>query len=338
MSLSTEHKRYAKISVATVATLMAGYALYKFWRGAKKPLGQEEFYDGGEDYIYYSIINRTNEFTGLGEYPQLIEDVCPLSGRKYRRGNPKDDLEPVKLRNEIMWKHVREHMPKDGKKLRVLELGSGRGSLSRFLAMKLKEIGRLEVMVALNISKNENDHNLQEARKVGLSTAEFQVRHENFDDLSGLEDESYDLIVSNDALVHASDHTMIGKEIARLLSKGGVTIFSDVLACKGVDPSTQLQEIVKRLHLATLPSLEIYDTSLRGAGLTKVLLKGDQGHNIVGHFGMQLYTASVYRREQLLGPNGVSKQFLEDKIKGINAWIDCGQNKLIEQGWFIYKK
>ena len=52
-------------------------------------------------------------------------------------------------------------MPKDGRKIRALELGSGRGSLTRHLATQLREINRLEVMVATNLSERENAHHIE---------------------------------------------------------------------------------------------------------------------------------------------------------------------------------
>jgi len=54
---------------------------------------------------------------------------------------------------------------------------------------------------------------------------------ENFDDLSGFQDDSYDVIFSNDALYHSHDHPKLAKEMARICKKGGVVCFTDYLVC-----------------------------------------------------------------------------------------------------------
>ena len=53
---------------------------------------------------------------------------------------------------------------------------------------------------------------------------------------------------------------------------------------------------------------------------------------------MQLYTAREYKKEEFLGPCGISQEFYDYKVKGIESWLDfCDQN-LLEQAYFVYKK
>jgi len=44
-----------------------------------------------------------------------------------------------------------------------------------------------------------------------------------------LEDASFDLIFSNDAMIHTADPKKLMEEIARLLTPGGITVFSDIV-------------------------------------------------------------------------------------------------------------
>jgi hypothetical protein len=44
----------------------------------------------------------------------------------------------------------------------------------------------------------------------------------------------------------------------------------------------------------------------------------------------------VYKKDELLGPNGISKEFYDYKVKGVHSWLDCCD--ILEQGYFIYKK
>lgn len=109
-----------------------------------------------------------------------------------------------------MWKHVLENMPKD-RKIRGIELGSGRGNLSRYIALKLHQMGKLESWEGVNLAATENKSNLGLAKEMGIPVDKYKVLRKNFDDLSFLKDDYYDVIVSNEALYHAMDHAYIGR-------------------------------------------------------------------------------------------------------------------------------
>lgn len=59
---------------------------------------------------------------------------------------------------------------------------------------------------------------------------------------------------------------------------------------------------------------------------------------IIKHYGMVLYSATELKRDELLGPNGVSAQFLDKQIEGLHKWVECGIEGLVQQGWFVYRK
>jgi len=52
--------------------------------------------------------------------------------------------------------HEQQGIPK---KLKCLELGSGRGGLTRFMAKELSKKNMLDSMMAGNISERENEYN-----------------------------------------------------------------------------------------------------------------------------------------------------------------------------------
>ena len=115
------------------ATAVAGYAIYRLLKKSSGKLGQEEFYDRTEDYKWYSLINRSADYTGLGVYPTEKQEKCPVTGRVYLRGDPSNDLEPYTLRDAKMWQYVNQYKPK-GRAIVGMELGAGRGTLCRHLA------------------------------------------------------------------------------------------------------------------------------------------------------------------------------------------------------------
>jgi hypothetical protein len=134
-------------------------------------LGSEFVYDGDEGMRYGNWINHTDDYTGTGLFPEEVTEINPLNGLAYRRGKGKTYAEPFEIRDNYMLKLVKDNMP--DRKLNVLELGSGRGGLSRFLAKNLMDINRLEKLTALNISDKENEMNVERAQKEGIPAEMF---------------------------------------------------------------------------------------------------------------------------------------------------------------------
>jgi len=143
---------------------------------------------------------------------------------------------------------------------------------------------------------------------VGIPDENFRVDHASFDDLQ-YEDDSFDLIFSNEAFLHSADKTKLMQSIARLLRKDGVTVFSDILEAPNVDQA-KLQDVYSRLDLTSMGNHELYDRALTEAGLQRVMKEVDSTP-IIKHYGMILYSATALKRDELLGPGGVSEAFLE---------------------------
>ena len=93
--------------------------------------------------------------------------------------------------------------------MKIIELGSGRGGFARHIARELLKIDVLEKFVATNISIRENLYNQQKAKEEGLNADVYQVRHLSFDNLEGLDDCSFDVICSNEAILYSSDKSKL---------------------------------------------------------------------------------------------------------------------------------
>ena len=227
-------------------------------------------------------------------------------------------------------------MPAD-RKLKVIELGSGRGGLSRYLVTELLKLDKLESFIATNLSETENAYNLAEAKKAGIPEDKLSVIKKNFDDMGDYADGSFDLVVSNDSIIHTADPAKLMQSIARLLSAGGLVVFSDIVEGPTATRE-QLADLYERYQLINMGSAKVYDETLQACGLKKVLCETDKGEAVWRHFGLQLYSATVTKREKLLGPDGISPEFLEYKINGLHNWLNLSMNGLIEEGWFVYTK
>jgi len=136
-------------------------------------IAMAKYYGGEEEFKWFSIINRS-DYTGCGLFTEEVDEVDPETGRKYRRGNSLDDDAPYLMRDERMWDLIKSNMPKN-RKIRIIELGSGRGSSARYLAKKLLEMNKLEIMVCTNIGEFENEYNRSMASKAGIPENKYKV-------------------------------------------------------------------------------------------------------------------------------------------------------------------
>lgn len=120
-------------------------------------IASETYYDSDCGFKYYSIINSV-DYSGMGIFPELVAETDQKTGKEYQRGDGLSVRDATIERDLKMLALILEHISKD-KKVRVLELGSGRGGLSRFISQELLKVDRLELMIATNISDKENDYN-----------------------------------------------------------------------------------------------------------------------------------------------------------------------------------
>lgn len=219
----------------------------------------ERVYDEQYGINYGNIINGSPDYTGCGLFPEEAEAVDP-SGFKYKYGMSTDPLEPFRLRDAKMLKLITDNMPLD-RKLRAIELGSGRGGLSRYLVQELIKLDKLESYVATNLSETENAYNMDEARKLGIPSDKLEVIKKNFDDMSDYADGSFDLIVSNDSIIHTADPEKLMRSIARLLSHDGIVVFSDIVEGPTATKE-QLADLYNRYQLINMGTAKIYDETL----------------------------------------------------------------------------
>lgn len=93
----------------------------------------------------------------------------------------------------------------------------------------------------------------------------------NFDEIEtydNLKPDSLDVIFGNDTFLHSSDKTKLVSELAKLLRKDGVLIFTDILEQPNSNKE-MLNGIYSRLNLQSLASAAQYETDLESAGLKK---------------------------------------------------------------------
>src|SRR6056297_454104 len=144
---------------------------------------------------------------------------------------------------------------------RILDIGAGFGGAARYLA---RTFGCQ--VVALNLSEAENDRNREMNREQGVDHL-IEVVDASFEDIP-YQDKSFDLVWSQDAILHSGDRPKVLAEVARVLKPGGRFVFTDPMMADDC-PQGVLQPILDRIHLETLGSPGFYREQARKLGMVE---------------------------------------------------------------------
>lgn len=213
-----------------------------------------------------------------------------------------------------------------GPKTRVLDIGAGYGGAARYLA---KKYGC--PVVALNLSEVENERDRQMNKEQGLDHL-VEVVDGAFEDLP-FEDNAFDVIWSQDAILHSADRERVLREAVRVLKPGGEFVFTDPMQSDTCDVS-RLQPILDRIHLPSLGSPGFYRETAAKLGLQEVSYD-DHSHQLPRHYGRVLRELET-REHELDGV--VSKEYVERMKKGLRHWVEGGKRGDLAWGIFHFKK
>jgi sarcosine/dimethylglycine N-methyltransferase len=208
---------------------------------------------------------------------------------------------------------------------RVLDLGSGYGGAARVLA---GEHGAR--VTCLNLSAKENDRNRVLTREAGIANS-VEVVDGSFDAVP-FEAASFDLVWSQDAILHAPDRGAVLDEVARVLKPGGDFIFTDPMQADGVGNRDALQPIYDRLHLPDLASPDFYRAALSQRGFVEVGVEDLTGH-------MRTHYARIgeeldARRDELAAGNA----FIDRMLAGLGHWVTGAEGGLLAWGILHFQK
>jgi sarcosine/dimethylglycine N-methyltransferase len=254
------------------------------------------------DNFYFNIWGGEDIHVGTYNYPG--ESIFDASRRTVERMAEKLDITP---------------------ETRILDIGAGYGGSARYLA---REYGC--PVVALNLSEVENDRDRQKNVEQGLDHL-IEVVDASFEDLP-YPDNSFDIVWSQDAMLHSGDRTRVLEEVNRVLKPGGDFIFTDPMATDGASKDV-LQPILERLHLDTLGSPGFYRREMQRLGLREVEFD-DNSPQLPEHYGRVL--KELQSRENDLGDK-VSDEYIERMKKGLNHWVEGGNSGHMAWGIFHFR-
>lgn len=209
---------------------------------------------------------------------------------------------------------------------RVLDLGSGFGGAARYLAGE-----RGARVDAINLSAVENERHRALNAEAGLSDR-ITVHDGAFEDLP-FEHDTFDVVWSQDAILHSGDRRRVLAEAARVLKPGGAMGFTDPMMADGCPPGV-LQPIFDRIHLESLGSPEYYRRTGAEVGLELRAFVPLTEH-LVRHYTRVLEETDA-REAELVGE--ISADYLARMKKGLGHWVDGGRAGHLAWGIFHFRK
>ncbi|WP_206212309.1 methyltransferase domain-containing protein [Wenzhouxiangella sp. XN79A] len=210
---------------------------------------------------------------------------------------------------------------------RVLDLGAGYGGSMRYLA---REFGCH--CVALNLSEVENERNRRMTLEAGLER-HIEVVDGDFTRLD-FSDGSFDLVWSQDAILHSGDRAKVCAEAVRVLKPGGRLVFTDPMQTDDA-PTDRLQPIYDRIHLDSLGSPGFYRDTLGDLGMSEITFEAHPDQ-LARHYAR--VREVLIDNEATLKGRGVSADYIERMESGLTHWIEGAAKGFLTWGIFVFEK
>lgn len=205
----------------------------------------------------------------------------------------------------------------------VLDVGAGYGAAARFL------VGEYGCSVhCVNISEKENDLNRERNRDAGMDDR-ITVEYGDFHALP-TPDERFDVVWSQEALLHAADKPKVLAECFRVLRPGGRLALSDLLMRRDV-PAEERTALYERVRTPGMWDFPDYREGLEAAGF-RVEAAEDWPENVAPTYQSVL---SQLRdgRDALQG--AVPSEQIDRTIGALELWVESGHAGKISHGFFV---
>jgi sarcosine/dimethylglycine N-methyltransferase len=209
---------------------------------------------------------------------------------------------------------------------RVLDIGSGYGGAARHLASTYSCR-----ITGLCISEVENERHRAMNRAQGLDHL-IEVVDGNFEDMP-FEDESFDIVWSQDAMLHSAERMRVFREVSRVLRTGGEFIFTDLMMADGC-PEAAVKPILDRLLLESMASPEFYRFTASHCGFEELSYE-----DLTPHMTMH-YERVLEDMDALVADDSsaLDAAYVERARTGLQRWVDGGQAGHLAWGVFHYRR
>ena len=209
---------------------------------------------------------------------------------------------------------------------RIIDIGGGYAGSARYLA---REYGA--EVVSLNLSEVQNERGRKQNAEQGLDD-KVTVVDGDFENIP-FDANSFDIVWSQDAMLHSGDRARVLAEATRVLKPGGSFVFTDPMQADGC-PDGVLQPVLDRIQLDTMGSPGFYRDRLSRLGLTERSFD-DQTAQIPVHY------ARVRRELDALADElhgDISDTYVANMRNGLQHWVNAGNAGYLAWGIMVFDK
>lgn len=237
-----------------------------------------------------------------------------------------DETKDIAEASHLTVERMASLLPDLGPDTKVLDVGSGYGGAARYLA---KQFGCS--VHCLNISETQNATNRRLSAEQGLGN-KITVVHGSFEDIpepSG----SFDVVWSQDAILHSGQRKRVLQEVSRVLKPGGQFVFTDPMQADDCPPGV-LQPVYDRIHLQSLGSFAFYRRTAAeiGFNVCNVIDLTPQLRTHYHRVGENLKE----RYRSLAGI--VSTQYMDRMLVGLQNWVSAADHGYLAWGILHFQK
>jgi cyclopropane fatty-acyl-phospholipid synthase-like methyltransferase len=209
---------------------------------------------------------------------------------------------------------------------KVLDIGAGYGGTARYLS---KTTGCH--VTCLNLSEKQNQRNREMNQKQNL-TDKIEVLDGDFENIPS-PDQNYEVVISQDAILHSGNRRKVLEEVARVIKPGGDFLFTDPMQKDDCPPGV-LQPVLERIHLDSMGSIDFYSQTAAQLGFEKIQII-EMTEQLVNHYSRVLQ--ELKSREQEIG-QVCSQDYIDRMKKGLNHWIEKGSQGYLAWGILHFQK
>ena len=203
---------------------------------------------------------------------------------------------------------------------KLLDLGSGYGGAARYLT---KKYGCQ--VTCLNLSETQNERNESLNKKNRLDHL-ITVTEGNFEDIP-FSDNSFDVVWSQDAIVHSGNREQVLSEVDRVLMETGDFIFTDLMQTYDC-PKNILKPVLERIHLDSLGSFGFYVEQARKLDVKEIRVQ-DLSEHLTTHY-QRVMEETIDRYDEMVETCG--KEYIDKMIQGLKHWVEAGENEYLSWG------
>ena len=210
---------------------------------------------------------------------------------------------------------------------RILDIGSGYGGSMRRVATRFGCQA-----TCLNLSESQNDTNRRKTREAGL-THLVSVQQGAFESIPE-PDGSFDIVWSQDAILHSDQRTQVLREVWRVLKPNGLFVYTDPCETDDV-PEGVLQPVYDRLQLNSLASFRFYREAANAIGFAV-----ERQDDLTGHLRTHYSRVrdELDNRYDELRQVGVSAQYLDQMLVGLENWVNAADAGYLAWGIHLLRK